>query len=416
MTANGSIPFAHIGSSTRIPSRSRFVNPDRIWLGDYIFMEENIAFDTGHLVFNEEPDRIRIKIGDCTTIGRHCLISAINRIEIGRHVLLAQNVYLADNGHHYEDVGVPIRYQYHSGYRGGITIEDGCWLGRNVVIVGSRRPLTIGTGSVIGANAVVTFSVPSYAVVTGNPARITRLYDPEADDFVRVRSPEEIERVLANRERLGIQARPVRVDLARFHHFVPPIEIEDASPVAIGALVESAEAPGWKAWLAAFLEAFGPDDAVSLVLGVCQDGPWEQTVQAISAHYDALTGTAPAPSVIVHPFVEGERPRWLRALKACAIDSEHELGELRCLEAMACGVPILGSATDRVGHWLRDGHTGFAGGDRTVLLQRCHRDPETLATLGGHARVKLEDAFGVPHVNVHEPFFYYTPSSDHLGL
>lgn len=52
------------------------------------------------------------------------------------------------------------------------TIEDGANIGAGVVIVGA---VTVGRGSVVGANAVVNRNVPPGAIVGGVPARILRV-------------------------------------------------------------------------------------------------------------------------------------------------------------------------------------------------------------------------------------------------
>lgn len=50
-------------------------------------------------------------------------------------------------------------------------LKKGCSIGSNATILPG---LTIGEGSMIGAGAVVTKSVPDNAVLVGNPARIVR--------------------------------------------------------------------------------------------------------------------------------------------------------------------------------------------------------------------------------------------------
>ena len=55
------------------------------------------------------------------------------------------------------------------------TIEDHVQVGAGAVIVGD---IVVGHHAVVGANAVVTRSVPPHAVVGGVPARVLRMRDP----------------------------------------------------------------------------------------------------------------------------------------------------------------------------------------------------------------------------------------------
>lgn len=57
-----------------------------------------------------------------------------------------------------------------------VTIGAACWISDNVTIL---PEVTIGDGAVIGAGAVVTKSVPPYAIAVGNPARVVRTRYPE---------------------------------------------------------------------------------------------------------------------------------------------------------------------------------------------------------------------------------------------
>lgn len=50
-------------------------------------------------------------------------------------------------------------------------IGNDVWIGANATI---KRGVTIGDGAVIGANSIVTKSIPPYAIVAGNPGKIIK--------------------------------------------------------------------------------------------------------------------------------------------------------------------------------------------------------------------------------------------------
>ena len=61
---------------------------------------------------------------------------------------------------------------------GGVTIENGVWIGNNVIILPN---VTIGEKSIVGAGSVVTKSIPAYSVAVGNPAHVIKHFDFEAN-------------------------------------------------------------------------------------------------------------------------------------------------------------------------------------------------------------------------------------------
>jgi acetyltransferase-like isoleucine patch superfamily enzyme len=122
-------------------------------------------------------DESAIIIEDGCGIGRRSVISAKNQIHIQRNTILSPSVLVMDHNHAFEDAIVPVAHQPMTP-GGRIRIEDGCWIGFGAVILCNRGELVIGQGSVVGANSVVTRSVPAYSVVCGNPAKIVKQYDP----------------------------------------------------------------------------------------------------------------------------------------------------------------------------------------------------------------------------------------------
>ena len=106
-----------------------------------------------------------IVVGSTTTIGRHCT--------------LAHGVTIGHRGG-----GKVVSFA-------GPVIGDRVYIGPGAAILG---PINIGDDVLIGANAVVTRSVPSRAVVVGNPARVISMkgsFDLISYDWME-RDPERL--------------------------------------------------------------------------------------------------------------------------------------------------------------------------------------------------------------------------------
>ena len=71
----------------------------------------------------------------------------------------------------------PIRRRRFGGTWKPVTIGHDCWIGSGARIMGG---VSVGTGAVVAAGAVVTHDVPPYAIVAGVPAKVLRFrFDPE---------------------------------------------------------------------------------------------------------------------------------------------------------------------------------------------------------------------------------------------
>jgi carbonic anhydrase/acetyltransferase-like protein (isoleucine patch superfamily) len=117
-------------------------------------------------------------------IGRRCMISAKNSIWLENDVLLGPSVIITDHSHEFSNVTLPIHTQGLTP-GGAVRIERNCWLGHGAAVICTSGELVIGRNSVIGANAVVTQSVPPFSVVAGNPAKVIRRYRPETGRWAK---------------------------------------------------------------------------------------------------------------------------------------------------------------------------------------------------------------------------------------
>lgn len=115
-----------------------------------------------------------IFIGQGSYIGSDNHITIMGDLRIGKHLLTGRHVLISDNNHgkiSFDDLHLAPGKRSLSTH-GSIQIGDNVWIGENACVLGG---VSIGNGSVIAANAVVTHDVPDYALVAGVPARIIKI-------------------------------------------------------------------------------------------------------------------------------------------------------------------------------------------------------------------------------------------------
>jgi acetyltransferase-like isoleucine patch superfamily enzyme len=110
-----------------------------------------------------------VQIGERTAVGPYCQFWGGGGIVIGKDVLFSKNVSIVSTDHGMLMADQSIKRQSSVGRL--TTVEDGCFLGVNVVVLPG---VTIGAGTVVGANSVVTRDLPPRVIAAGSPARILR--------------------------------------------------------------------------------------------------------------------------------------------------------------------------------------------------------------------------------------------------
>lgn len=101
------------------------------------------------------------------SIGNGCgfsgtTVAAAMSVKIGNHVLCGANTVINDFDWHMDRFPSEPKL---------IIIEDNVWLGVNVVVM---KGVTIGKNTIIGANSIVTKSIPANVIAAGNPCRVIK--------------------------------------------------------------------------------------------------------------------------------------------------------------------------------------------------------------------------------------------------
>lgn len=111
-----------------------------------------------------------ISLGNDIYIGANAVFqSSYGKITIGDHVMFGPGVHIHGGNHKIREIGALLKYstEKKEGEDGLVVIEDDCWIGANAIILAN---VTIGRGSIVGAGAIVTHSIPPYSIYTGAPA------------------------------------------------------------------------------------------------------------------------------------------------------------------------------------------------------------------------------------------------------
>ena len=188
------------------------VYPGVMWEGEYSLGAFVIV---GEPARGESPGAKATRIGAGAIVGSHSIIYAGNTIgrnfRAGHRVLIREANDIGDdvsigsgsNVEHHVRIGYGVRLHSNVFVPELSVLEDGCWLGPNVVLTNARYPASpttkaelvgvhieakariganstllpgvrIGAGALVGAGSVVTRDIPAGAVVVGNPARLIK--------------------------------------------------------------------------------------------------------------------------------------------------------------------------------------------------------------------------------------------------
>jgi len=151
-------------------------HPEYMYIGSDVHIRENARIEC---VLDGSGRIPELRIGDNSNIEQNCHIICHSRLTIGKNVSITANCAIVDTTHPYkgtregEKIGDRILNE-----DSFVEIGDGALIGFGSVILPNVR---IGRYAVIGANSLVSKSVPDFCIAAGNPAKVLHAWSLGAD-------------------------------------------------------------------------------------------------------------------------------------------------------------------------------------------------------------------------------------------
>jgi lipopolysaccharide O-acetyltransferase len=144
----------------------KVMHPESIVIGD--------SFSAGRGLWLESvAGKGKLRIGERVNLSDYVHVGCASSVTIGNGVLIGSKVLITDHSHGETGANGARDMQTPPNLRpivskGPVTIADNVWIGDGACILPN---VTIGTGAIIGANAVVIRDVPAQSIWAGVPAK-----------------------------------------------------------------------------------------------------------------------------------------------------------------------------------------------------------------------------------------------------
>lgn len=182
-----------MGRGVRIMPPLMLSGAGGVTLGDRVILEQFVGLSAvgGRITVGDDCElrcfaRLEahdgtISLGARSSVNPFCLLSGFGGLQIGRDVRIGSHCVILSSTHRFEDPTQVIRAQ--GVERRPTVIGDDVWLGTSVTVMGG---VSIGTGCVVGAGAVVTRDVPPLSIVVGVPARVVGTRSASSSGATRI--------------------------------------------------------------------------------------------------------------------------------------------------------------------------------------------------------------------------------------
>lgn len=173
--------YGHIGTGSCIEKALAIRGKEHLYIGDNTFIRPGARIECV-TEFAGKQYTPRLSIGSGVNIEQNLHMTCAESIEICDNVTILSNVLVTDINHSYKEINVsPLDQELETRK---VRIDSYCLIGAGARIMPG---VTLGKNVIVGANAVVTKSVPDYSIVAGVPAKIIKKYDFEKNEWISVR-------------------------------------------------------------------------------------------------------------------------------------------------------------------------------------------------------------------------------------
>lgn len=138
--------------------------------------------------FSKIKQNIVLQFGKNVQINDYVHISAMESVIIGNNVLMASKIYISDCSHgsysgNKNDSNPNTIPADRPLFSKPVLIKDNVWLGEFVSVLPG---VIIGKGTIVGANSVVSKSLPDYVIAVGSPAKPIKKYNFKSERWEKI--------------------------------------------------------------------------------------------------------------------------------------------------------------------------------------------------------------------------------------
>lgn len=179
----------HYGTDFRVGYTTQWLNGEAATIGAHFRAGKRCRIEMV-VEHNNETYMPQLSVGRNVSMNDDVHIGCAQHISIGNDVLMASKVFISDHNHgdysgdnqHGPDISPSDRPLVCA----PVVIGDRVWLGEMVSVLPG---VTIGEGSIIGSNSVVSRDIPPMTIAVGSPARPVKYFDSATGTWKRIEPP-----------------------------------------------------------------------------------------------------------------------------------------------------------------------------------------------------------------------------------